>query len=174
MPRIPIRTALLASCALAATVTLSAQQPPFHDPLLDRLAGNWVLTGTVRGTETTHDVSAGWVLEHRYLQIHEVSREKNPTGQPAYEATVFVGTDPKANQYVAVWLDVYGGISAESLGRASRDGDAIPFVFKDQGGADRFHNTFAYDRHADRWTWSLDNVKDGKPAPFARFTLTRR
>jgi hypothetical protein len=172
MKRWIMATAL--AIAALVSVPLSAQQPPFRDALLDRLAGNWVLTGSANGTPTTHDVSADWVLGHHYLRIHEASREKNADGEAAYEARVFVGRDPKANQYVLVWLDVFGGIAADSLGRATREGDTIPFVFKDSSGKESFHNTFTYDRRSDRWTWSLDNVTDGKAAPFARFTLTRR
>ena len=35
--------------AAAVVIALSAQadEPPFHDALLDRFAGQWVLTGTI-------------------------------------------------------------------------------------------------------------------------------
>jgi len=80
---------------------VSAQQTTFQDTLLDHFIGNWVLQGTIEGKETTHDVVAEWVLGHQYVQFHEVSREKKSRGEPAYEATVFIGWDqPRASMPV--------------------------------------------------------------------------
>lgn len=53
-------------------------------PLLEHMTGHWVLRGTIAKKPTVHDVDAAWVAQHRYLQIHEVSREKNADGQPQY------------------------------------------------------------------------------------------
>jgi len=44
------------------------------------------------------DVS--WVLNHQYVQLHEVSREKNTGGSPQYEAVVLIGLDAAKNQYL--------------------------------------------------------------------------
>ena len=169
-----LRPILLAAAALLAAAPLRAQQPTFADSLADRMVGRWVLRGTVEGEPTTHDVTAEWVLAHQYVHIHEVSREKTPAGAPQYEAHVYVGWDPQASQYVAVWLDVFGGISVQSIGRATRAGDSIPFVFRGVDGAPAFNNTFVYDRRADTWEWRMDNVRDGRPVPFARVTLSRQ
>ena len=67
-----------------AASSISAQQSTQKDPLLDRLAGNWTLQGTIAGHETTHDIESEWILGHEYLGLHETSREKNAQGQPAY------------------------------------------------------------------------------------------
>ena len=64
----------------AAPVRAQASQP---DPLLDRLIGTWVLRGTIAGQETVHDMTCRWVLGAEYVEIHEVSREKTPSGTPA-------------------------------------------------------------------------------------------
>lgn len=169
-----LRPILIAAAALLAAVPLCAQQPTFTDSLADRLVGRWVLRGTIGGEATTHDVTAEWVLAHQYVHIHEVSREKTPEGAPQYEAHVYVGWDPQKNQYVAAWLDVFGGISPQSLGRATRAGDSMPFVFLGPDGAPAFNNTFAYDRRADTWEWRMDNVRNGALEPFARVTLSRQ
>ena len=66
--------------------------------LLDHLAGHWVMTGTLGGKRITHDVDATWVLKREYLQFHEVSRDKDASGVPAYEAIVLLGWDAKANE----------------------------------------------------------------------------
>ena len=150
-----------------------AQQPTFRDSLLDHLAGRWVLQGTIAGSQTTHDVTAEWVLTHQYLRIHEVSREQNAKGQPAYEAIVFVGWDQPASEYVCVWLDDYGGIYTQSLGHAKGSGDDIPFVFAIRGGS-TFHTTFAYDRSTDSWQWRMDAEQKGEVQPFARVKLVRK
>src|SRR5690348_5743410 len=93
-----------------AAVTVMAQQGPVNSPLLDHLAGKWVMQGTVGSQPVTHDLDAEWALQHRYLRFHEVSRGKNDKGEPQYEATVFVAWNEKSKQYACVWLDVYGSV----------------------------------------------------------------
>jgi hypothetical protein len=149
-----------------------AQQATFHDDLLDRLAGKWVLTGEVAHKQATHDVSAAWVMNHQYLEIRETSREKNADGSPFYDATVYIGWDESTKHYACVWLDDYGSISTQSLGYAVRAGDSIPFVFQDRDDDGKFHTTFAYDAASNRWTMNMDQGPDGKLKPFARMTLT--
>ena len=162
---------------VAAWVTLSAgfvfsQQPTFHDQLLDHLTGNWVLQGTIAGKETTHDVAAEWVLGHQYVRMHEVSREKNSQGQPAYEAMVFMGWDQASSEYVAAWLDTYGGMGPSTMGRAKRDGDEIHFLFKDKDSV--FHTRFVYHPETGNWEWRMDSEEKGAMKPFARVKLTRK
>jgi hypothetical protein len=169
-----MRSILIAAAFIAVSAGPAlAQQPTFRDSLLDRLAGRWILQGTIAGGQTTHDVTAGWVLAHQYLRIHEVSREQKAKGQPAYEATVFVGWDEPASEYVCVWMDDYGGIYAQSLGHAKRSGNEIPFVFTLRDGGS-FHTTFAYDRSTDRWQWRMDAEQKGELQPFARVKLVRK
>jgi hypothetical protein len=152
-----------------------AQQSSFQDSLIERMAGNWILTGTIGGAKTTHDVTAEWVLAHQYLQMHEVSREKDSTGQPAYEAIVYFGWDQPLNQYACLWLDITGGggLSAQAIGHAKRSGNEIPFLFKGSDGS-LFHTTFVYDKIADTWKWLMDGEENGKLQPFARVALKRK
>ena len=56
------------------------------DPLLDHMTGRWVLTGTIEGQQTTHDVEAQWILQNTYVRLTEVSREKDKAGKPARQA----------------------------------------------------------------------------------------
>ncbi|MBS1793716.1 MAG: hypothetical protein JSS81_07675 [Acidobacteria bacterium] len=151
----------------------SAQQPTFQDPLLDHLVGKWVLRGTIAGKQTTHDVVAEWVLNHQYLKIHEISREKNEKGQPGYEANVFIGWDQASSEYVCVWLDDYGNVNSQSLATAKRSGNEIPFLFHYKDGSS-FHTTFAYYPEGNYWEWRLDAEKNGSFNPFARVKLTRK
>jgi hypothetical protein len=147
-------------------------QPNFHDELLDHFQGSWVLQGTIDGKETTHDITNDWVLNHQYLRIQEVSREKNAQGDPAYDATVFVGWDQATSRYFAIWLDIWGGFSKATVGYAPRSGDEIRFLFND--GRSDFHTTFLYDRKADTWEWRMDSEEKGKLKPFARVKLMKR
>lgn len=147
-------------------------QPAFHDELLDHFQGSWVLQGTIAGKETTHDLSNDWVLDHQYLRIHDVSRDKNAKGDPGYEAMVFVGWDQATSRYLAIWLDIWGGFGKATVGYAPKNGDEIHFLFND--GKTDFHTTFLYDRKADTWEWRMDNEENGQLKPFARVKLTRR
>jgi hypothetical protein len=167
-----LKTLLMALVFCAASVAL-AQQPPVKSPLLDHLAGKWVLQGTIAGQSTTHDVDADWVLDHHYLRIHEVSREKNSGGKPNYEATIYIAWNEPTKQYAAIWLDDYGGMSVQSIGVADPRENELPFIFKDDKGAVGFSNAFVYDAAADTWEWRMDNVVNGAAKPFGRVKLTR-
>jgi hypothetical protein len=97
---------------LLITISLPfVAQEKNEDPtqLLNHLAGNWVLEGTLGGRHSTHDVTAEWILNHEYLRFHEVSREKNKNNRPAYEAIVIISWDNKADEYRCLWLDTTGG-----------------------------------------------------------------
>jgi hypothetical protein len=171
-----MRTALaIISSILLASLPTRAQAPAFEDPLLDRVVGKWVLQGTIDAKKTTHDVVAEWVLGHQYVQLHEISREKDPTGAPAYEATVFIGWDKRTGDYACLWLDSTGGggLAPTVVGHAKRNGDRMAFLFTVPDGT-TFHTTFAYTRTADTWQWLMDGEEGGKLQPFARLTLTRK
>ncbi len=157
------------------TIPAPAQQGTFQDSLFDHLAGQWVMSGTIQGKETIHDVIAEWVLGHQYMQIHEVSQEKNADGSPAYEATVFIGWDKTSSRYACLWLDVTGGggLTGQAIGHGKRSGDEIPFLFKGGDGS-IFRTNFVYDRNADTWRWLMDGEENGELQSFARLTLTRK
>ena len=162
---------VLAAALLLATPAL-AQQATFKDPLVDHLAGKWVLTGQMDKGQVTHDFSAEWVLAHQYLEIHEVSREKNKDGSPVYQAIVFIGWDAGKQIYDCVWLDDYGSISTQSLGTAKPNGDSIAFVFQDRDDANSFHTTFTWRPKDKTWAMNMDQVNGGKAQMFARTVLT--
>jgi len=136
---------------------------------------DWVLAGTITGESTTHDVKVEWVLNHQWVRIHETSREKTPSGEPQYEASVYIGWHGERKEYVVHWIDVFGGAFAD-VGYAKREGDSLPFVFQDDDGT--FHTTFSFDRATVTWKWAMDSVSKGQSMdqgkPFARLTMTRR
>jgi hypothetical protein len=154
-----------------------AQQPAAMNAqvqLLDHLAGNWVLQGTIAGKTTTHDVQAEWVLNREYLRLHEVSREKDAAGRPSYEAIVFISWDEKAQEYACLWLDSTGGggLSAQGIGHAKKSGDSIPFVFAIAPSVS-LRTTFTFDGGTDTWKWLIDDESNGKNERFADVKLSR-
>ena len=165
---------ILILCLLASVPAL-AREEGFRDPLLDRLAGQWVMRGTIAGNEVTHDIDAEWVLGHYYMRVLETSREVAAGGEPEYEAIVLIGWDEATAEYACLWLDNTGGsgLSSNVIGRARRDGDAIPFVFRVPDGS-IIHNTFTYDRDDDAWAWAIDTEREGTRSEFARVVLRRR
>lgn len=174
---VPTINRILAAAAALVFVASAARAQPkaFEDPLLERLAGTWVLRGTIGGQQTTHDVAADWVLGHEYMRLHEVSREKDAAGRPAYEAIVFIGQDPGSDGYACLWLDSTGGggLTGQAIGHGKRGVDAIAFVFKGSDGS-LFHTTFDYDKAGDSWQWLMDGEEGGKLVPFARVRLTKK
>ena len=161
-------------CVLACASI--CQAAAITDPVLERLAGTWVLRGTIAGKQTTHDVVADWVLGHEYLRIHETSREKDDKGVALYEAIVLIGQDEASSEFQCLWLDTTGGggLTAQGIGHGKRSGEAIPFLFRERDGSVSFNNTFSYDKAGDSWTWHMDNVQNGKAVPFGRVTLTKQ
>lgn len=163
-------TVFLAPSARAQPSAASAAEA-----LMDRMTGHWVMAGTIARQATTHDVDVDWILKREYIRIHEVSREKDASGGPAYEAWIHLVWDAKVGEYAVMWLDntASTNFAAEGVGHAKPNGDRIPFIFKDADGSG-IQTTFAYDRQADTWTWTIDNVdRAGKTSSFARLTLTR-
>ena len=165
---------LILVLALFAAPLLFAQQPPVSSALLDHLAGKWLLEGTIAGQPTKHDIDAEWVLDHHYLRLHEISREKKANGQPLYEATVFIAWNENPKHYSCAWLDVYGGLSVASIGVAPPSDNELAFLFKDEKGDLDFSNDFVYDAKTDTWSDALDNIVQGAKKPFARVKLTRK
>jgi hypothetical protein len=153
---------------------LQAQTAPVSASILDHLAGDWVLEGTIAGKPAMHDIEATWMLNHEYLRLHEISRDKNAEGRAAYEAIVLLGWDPKAKKYDCLWLDTTagGGLSGEGIGRGSQQGDSIPFIFV-LSASESIHTTFAYDDRQDTWRWTIDDETNGKLDRFADVRLVK-
>lgn len=175
MPKAPINTMIRTVFLLAASFSSFAfgQQAPLNSPLLDHLSGHWVLKGTIAGDQVTHDLDSEWTLDHHYLRIHEVSRENNAQGKPKYDALIFIAWNEQPKQYACVWLDIYGGLAAESIGVATPKDNELPFTFKDEKGSVSVTNDMLYSPSTDTWEWRIDNIEQGAAKPFARVHLTR-
>ena len=155
-------------------ITVKCQQITLPDSLLNKLSGNWVLKGTIAGQETTHDIDAKRILNGQYVQLKEVSREKDEKGNPLYQAVVYICWQEAKKQYFCLWLDNTSneGISNQVIGRAKQNGDKIELVFKFTE-AKQFHTSFLYHRDTDTWQWIMDGEENGELQPFARVKLTK-
>ena len=169
-----MRIAKLALISTLTTGTLEAQALP-PDSVFDRLMGSWVLRGTIARQATTHDVTFAWMLGRSYMQMHEVSRERNADGTPAYEAVVLFTRDPRSGEYACQWLDntAVSLFEPAGVGRGKVAGDSLPFFFR-YSATTSFHTTFVYHRTTGSWDWHMDNDSAGIRRPFARVTLTRK
>ena len=168
-----IRSILL--LILFVPVTVKSQQLAQPDSLLNRLTGIWILNGTINGQKTNHDIDIQRVLNGQYVQLKEVSREKDQKGNPLYEAIVFICWEESKKQYSCIWLDNTGngGISNGIIGCAKQNRDKIEMVFR-YSDTTQFHTTFLYNKETDTWQWLMDEEENGKIQPFALVTLTKK
>ena len=143
-------------------------QASFEDNLIAQLEGNWLLTRKIRGTEVQNQVSAKWVLNHQFLQVH-MKDVKEP---PAYEAIVLIGYIHATKEYVAHWVDTYGG-RFSAVGRGTRTANAIEFKFAYPDGP--FFNTFTWNPDTKQWIFRLESQdSNGGRQLFALDTLVRQ
>lgn len=169
----------LLCCVVFLAAFSWAQQPAANSysplQLLDHMPGDWVMQGTIGGKQTTHDMHVEWVLNREYLQLHEISREKKPGGDPVYEAIVYIGWDTKAHQYGCLWLDSTGpwNFTAQGLAHAKEAGSSIPLIFI-INPSEETHTTFTYDQKTDTWRWTIDEITNGKSDRFADLKLARK
>jgi hypothetical protein len=165
---------LFASLSLARaqeTPALDGPQATFQDELLDKMAGNWTLSGQIAGRSAQHSIEAKWTLNHQFLQIHEI--DKNPTkGPPGYEAFAFIGYDHLSERYLIHWIDIFGGRASETIGYGHRTGDSVEFVFEYPEAP--FHTTFHWNTASKGWEWHMTTRdKTGRWESFGDMTLAR-
>ena len=160
---------------LLLSLPAAAEQQGVQDKLLDHMSGNWVMRGTIGGAQVTHDLVAEWVLGHQYMRFHEVAREVDDEGVPAYESIVFIGWNEALGRYTCLWLDVTGSGAQfpEHTGYAEPAAEELAFVF-DTGDDSAIHTTFTYDRESDMWHWLIEIERSAKHSTFARVSLTRQ
>ena len=133
-----VLAALLLGCASIGLAQEDGEGTIFKDAFLDKLVGEWQLTGVVAGDSVENTLEAKWVLNHQFLQLHY--RDVNVPSQ--YEALVYIGFNHAKQRYVVHWLDVFGGGYSETLGFGRRDKQSVTFVFESPEGL--LHNTFQW------------------------------
>ncbi len=163
------------SILLLLSLPAVAEQQGVQDELLDHMVGSWLMSGTIDGNQVSHDLVAGWVLGHQYLRFHELAREVDSDGVPAYEAIVFIGWDQATSRYTCLWLDVTGSGAQfpEATGYAEPAVDELAFDFA-IGDDSSIHTTFTYDRESDAWHWLIEIERGAEHSTFAQVSLTRQ
>ena len=169
---------LVAALALITTVGRAEAPPPLDGPhrpmsdaLLDNLVGAWRVRGTIRGEPAEQRLTAGWALNHQFMQLEFQGVGTVPAGEPRYEARVYVGFDNTSERYVAHWIDVFGGRFSGTLGYGTRSGDSITLRFEYPDGP--FENTFTWHPESKAWQFALRaKLPTGAWAPFADLTAT--
>ena len=150
---------------------LAAQQDgpgkPLQDSLVAQLAGEWSMTGDLRGQAQHYTLKAEWVLNHQFLRL-----EMKDRGVPArYEAVCYLGYDNASERYVAHWMDIFGGRVSETLGYGKREGNVMHFVFEYPDGP--FHSDYTFDP---KTGWTIDMTQKaatGEWQDFAHYRLVK-
>jgi hypothetical protein len=157
----------LALTVAAATAPAATAATP-ADPFLAQLAGEWTLTGTVRGKPVQYHGSGRWLLRQGWLclSLHDLSPA------PGYQARVYFGHDAKADDYVVHWLDQFGAAGARVVGSGKRSGQTLVFTFLYAEGA--FRDTLVLAADGNSGSLLLESQdKDGGWATFASYRLSR-
>ena len=139
---------------------------------LDRLVGQWDLTGQMGTTPLQQAVTAQWALEGRFVELHFASTLPAARSQPPYQAIYFIGYDEQDDTYVLHLLDTFGAGYSRAIGLGKRDGDTIPFVFQYADGP--FTNHFVWESATQSWAFELTYEQAGQVHTFATKRMTRR
>jgi len=137
--------------------------------LLNHLQGKWQMKGTVMKKPVEYIAEGMWVLQDQFLSLHMKDVEVPPT----YEVNLYIGIDSSRNQYVAHWLDSFGGAGARVVALGPLSADKIEIVYPYSEG--RFRNLFKYDSRKDEWTLLIESEgNDGQWSVFAQYNLLRK
>jgi hypothetical protein len=156
----------IAVLVLAAAMGF-AQSPP--RALLNHLQGSWVMTGTVRKIPVQYTAEGMWILQNKFLCFHM----KDTASSFGYEANLYIGIDSTRAQFIAHWLDIFGGAGARVVALGPRSAEVIELVFPYAEG--RFRNLFKYDLRRDEWTLVIESEDaNGRWSLFAQYIIRRR
>jgi hypothetical protein len=139
----------------------------FQDSFIENLIGEWNLSRRFPGKMVHNRVSAQWVLNHQFVQLHMIDVES----PPKYEALVLIGYDHTAQEYVAHWCDLFGA-RYSAIGRGKLANGGVAFMFSYSDGP--FVNTFTWNPKDKTWTSYMENISsDGSRRFFAEDTYRR-
>jgi hypothetical protein len=154
-----------AGLLLAIALPLCAQGAA--DSLLDRLVGEWRMTGQVRGKPAAYRLTATPVLDKRFIELHMVDTAHPPT----YEARVFIGRDTIPGRVLVHWLDNTGAAFSVPAAAGTVRGDTLQFEFAYSDGP--FRDTFVYRGPALGWRFRLESGdRHGGWQRFAEYDVT--
>lgn len=165
---------VLAACSPVSSTsrpggtTPAADSDVSADALLDALQGAWDMEGQVMGEPVRYRAKGERVLQGGFLRLHMI----DVSTPPQYEASVFIGHDKKAGDYIAHWLDTFGAAGARVVGTGSREGNRIFILYQYPDGT--FRNTFTWRPDMRDWTLLIEAQQpDGSWTTFASYTMAR-
>ncbi len=134
---------------------------------LEKLTGEWDMTGDMSGKALHYHASGARVLQGGFLRLHMIDADPDPK----YEADVFIGVDPRRHDFIAHWLDRFGAAGARVVGTGKRDDAHLVVIFPYVTGA--FRDTFTLLPDGD-WSLLLEFQRpSGSWSTFATYTLVR-
>lgn len=136
-------------CVCAGMVAAVAADPSrsADEAYLDALQGTWRMEVALRGKPVRYLADAKRVLQDGFVRLHMIDAHS----KPPYEADVFIGFDPRANDYIAHWLDRFGAAGARVAAKGERHGEQLVLIFPYAEGA--FRDTLTW--HPEKGSWSL-------------------
>ena len=167
------------ACALPAALVVSMSvlslradsappAPPAADAFLAQLVGEWDMSGTLKGKPVRYRGEGRWVLKNSWLCL-TMTDSASP---PGYEASVYLGYDRKAGDYIAHWLDQFGAPGARVVASGKRDGRTLVLLFPYAEGA--FRDTLSLAANGASGSLLLESQnKHGGWSTFASYRLTR-
>ena len=139
------------------------------DSLLNKLTGKWTMTGTVGKKPVQYTAQGTWVLQNQFFVLHM----NDLTDSPPYEASLFIGVDTAKKEYVAHWLDRFGGAGARVVGFGPRPSSSSNTIEIDFPYENKFHDVFTYLPSQQEWTLLIEYQKpDSSWNEFARYVIT--
>jgi hypothetical protein len=134
---------------------------------LEKLIGEWDMTGDMSGKALHYHASGERVLQGGFLRLHMIDADPDPK----YEAEVFIGVDPRRHDVIAHWLDRFGAAGARVVGSGKRDDAHLVVIFPYVSGA--FRDTFTLLPDGN-WSLLLEFQRpNGSWSTFATYTLLR-
>jgi hypothetical protein len=117
---------------LAPVAAITQENTPVspQDRLLDKLVGNWKVTGLAHGNPYTWTMNGEWVLSHQFLRLTWKSAENIVgVGRP-FEAVYYFRYDDRKNQYIAHLLKNFGAEDSSVLGYGEPKADQVMVAYK--------------------------------------------
>ena len=127
------------------------------------------MTGTVLNKPVKYTAEGVWLFHSQFFSIHF----RDVAVPSTYEGNLFIGIDSAKNQYVAHWLDSFGGAGSRVVGFGPLSAEKIEIVYP--YSEKNFRNTFQYSSAKGEWTLIIESEDtDGHWSVFAQYTIVRR
>src|SRR5882724_341574 len=126
---------LIAAFSLLSTFAQNTEDNTdgrFHDDLLNNFVGKWTVSGIVLGAPFKNlKLEAQWIMNHQYLQIHEIGTDTIPWFKRPWEAMFLIGYNQNDKRYVFYEFTIRGVAEPyEGFSYATRSGNQFKISSK--------------------------------------------